>query len=126
MGDLAYLATGFAQTSVLAQGGSSVFWGTIQNIMSAPTSGASPAASWEVVSPWIAFMGTDPATGAVYWMQTSGQDGGSGTLYKATQSGQAPVTIMPGGTWGTPVFDASNVYYMTSSSNYVQVWRSPK
>jgi hypothetical protein len=124
--DIAYLATGFNEPTVLSLGGSSVFWGTSSNIMSAPTSGASPAVTWETVNPWIGYMGADPATGDVYWIPSNGGGGGWGTLYKATESGQAPITIMPGNTWGTPVFDANNVYYMMGYTNYVQVWRSPK
>jgi hypothetical protein len=125
--NLAYLATGFTETTVLALGGSNVFWATTDSIMAAPTSGATPAATWATISPWIGYMGADPATGDVYWINSNGPGGGQGTLYKASTPGQTPVVIMPGGqSWGTPVFDASNVYYMNGYSNFVQVWRSPK
>jgi len=124
--NLATLASGFTETSVLALGGSNVFWGTTNSVMAAPTSGAMPAATWATVNPWIGYMGADPATGDVYWINSNGPGGGQGTLYKASTPGQTPVVIMPGQNWGTPVFDASNVYYMNGYNNYVQVWRSPK
>jgi hypothetical protein len=125
-GNLAYLATGFGETTVLALAGPNVFWATSSSIMAAPTSGASPASTWANVNPWVGYMNADPATGAVYWINSNGPGGGQGTLYKLSAQGQAPVVIMGGQNWGTPVFDASNVYYMTGYTNFVQVWRSPK
>ncbi len=125
-GNLATLGSGFSETTALALAGSTVWWATSSSIMAAPTSGAMPATTWDMVSPWVGYMGADPATGDVYWINSNGPGGGWGTLYKASKAGQAPTVIMPGNNWGTPVFDASYVYYMTGYNNYVQVWRSPK
>jgi hypothetical protein len=125
-GTLSFLSSGFSESTVVALAGPTVWWATTANIMAAPTSGAMPATTWETVSPWIGYMNADPATGDLYWINSNGPGGGWGTLYKASHAGQSPVVIMPGQNWGTPVFDASNVYYMTGYSGYVQVWRSPK
>jgi hypothetical protein len=130
-GNIAYLATGFGETTVVSVGGGNAFWATSSSIMTAPTTGATPPATWETLNPWIGYMSTDPTTGDIYWTNSNGPGGGWGTLYKATKSGQPPVTIMPGSgpgnVWGTPVFDGNgNVYYMMGYPGSVQVWRSPK
>jgi hypothetical protein len=129
----AFLAMNQAQPSALTASATNVYWsgqsaGTPPDfIMVSPIDGSTGPTTFEGLPASEAppTMSVDPATGTLYWILGSN----GGVLQKASTAGQVPVTIMSNGqnVWGTPCFDATNVYYMmTDGANEVQVWRSPK